>query len=124
MSYASPQAHVFAITDFDSLLKVTAFNQMIEGLDAEAPDGIHFSTKVAAIQADIVLNLACNDKLPQTRPFKQVCGATIPVAKWSQVWVLAALSMSSLAVLLFHASGTQNLWLDSCDVTFSSPSEL
>lgn len=83
---------------------VTAFNPLIHGLDSEAPDGIHFSTRVAEVQADIILNLACNGKVPSTLPFDRTCASNYPAPKAVQKGLLLILVLSVATVIIMLSS--------------------
>lgn len=47
------------------------FNQMVD--ESLTEDGLHYSDAVIRVQANILLNLQCNDKLPKTFPFDKTC---------------------------------------------------
>ncbi|BGP21038.1 hypothetical protein JCM10213_002927 [Rhodosporidiobolus nylandii] len=68
-----------------------AFNKLIDGLDDETQDGLHFSEAVSKVQASILLNLRCNDVLPKTFPFDKTCCFRYPTPNWVQGLLLAVL---------------------------------
>ena len=47
------------------------FNKMVDASLTE--DGLHYSDAVIRVQANILLNLQCNDKLPKVSPFNKTC---------------------------------------------------
>ena len=63
-SFASPLRPVVA-----SLPLV--FNQMVD--ESLTEDGLHYSDAVIRVQANILFNLQCNNKLPKTFPFNKTC---------------------------------------------------
>lgn len=48
-----------------------AFNHMLD--ESLTEDGLHYSDAVIRVQANILLNLQCNNKLPKTFPFSNTC---------------------------------------------------
>ena len=67
------------------------FNQLIEGLDNETEDGLHFSDAISRVQASILLNLRCNDVLPKKFPFDKTCCSQYPTPNWVQSLLLLVL---------------------------------
>ncbi|GAA5991803.1 hypothetical protein JCM11641_001762 [Rhodosporidiobolus odoratus] len=61
-----------------------AFNKLIEGLEDETVDGLHFSESISKVQASILLNLRCNDVLPKVFPFDKTCCNSYPSPNWVQ----------------------------------------
>ena len=47
------------------------FNQMVD--ESLTEDGLHYSDAVIRVQANILFNLHCNNKLPKTFPFNKTC---------------------------------------------------
>lgn len=79
------------------------FNALIEGMEEETMDGLHFSDPISKVQASILLNLRCNDVLPKTFPFDKTCCSQYPTPNWVQlVLVLFFLSWAP-AGLYFHS---------------------
>ena len=52
------------------------FNQMLHTSQTE--DGLHFSDLVVGMQAQVLLNLECNDVLPKKFPFDKTCCRSYP----------------------------------------------
>ena len=52
------------------------FNQMLHPSQTE--DGLHFSDLVVGMQAQVLLNLECNDVLPKKFPFDKTCCRSYP----------------------------------------------
>ncbi|KAF9455114.1 O-acetyltransferase [Macrolepiota fuliginosa MF-IS2] len=53
------------------------FNEMLDPSQTE--DGLHFSDQVIKAQANVLLNLRCNDALPKVYPYSQTCCNRYPV---------------------------------------------
>lgn len=66
----------------------TVFNRLIEGLEDETEDGLHYSGNIVKSQAAILLNLRCNDVLPKTFPFDKTCCSRYPTPNWVQIVLL------------------------------------
>ncbi|KAJ7783700.1 O-acetyltransferase [Mycena maculata] len=64
------------------------FNQMLDPADTE--DGLHFSDSVVRAQANILLNLRCNDHLPKTPPMDKTCCRRYPWPGAVQLMILTA----------------------------------
>ncbi|GAA5890054.1 hypothetical protein JCM5296_004755 [Sporobolomyces johnsonii] len=67
------------------------FNKLIDGLEDETPDGLHFSDAVSKVQASILLNLRCNDVLPKKFPFDKTCCFQYPTPNWVQIVLLVVM---------------------------------
>ncbi|KZT05847.1 Cas1p-domain-containing protein [Laetiporus sulphureus 93-53] len=52
------------------------FNRMLDGSQTE--DGLHFSNGLVTAQANVLLNLRCNDVLPKTFPLDKTCCRSYP----------------------------------------------
>lgn len=52
------------------------FNQMLH--PSQTADGLHFSDFVVGMQAQVLLNLQCNDVLPKKFPFDKTCCHSYP----------------------------------------------
>ncbi|GJN94627.1 hypothetical protein Rhopal_007710-T1 [Rhodotorula paludigena] len=79
-----------------------AFNKIIDGLDDETVDGLHFSDTISKVQASILLNLRCNDALPKKFPFDKTCCFQYPTPNWVQIALLVVLLMYGPLGLYFH----------------------
>ncbi|TFK41248.1 O-acetyltransferase [Crucibulum laeve] len=66
-----------------------AFNQMLDALETD--DGLHFSDSVIKTQASILLNLRCNDILPQRFPLDKTCCNRYPWPSFLQSALIFAL---------------------------------
>ncbi|GAA5913896.1 hypothetical protein JCM8208_004991 [Rhodotorula glutinis] len=80
-----------------------AFNKVIDGLDDETADGLHFSDTVSRVQASILLNLRCNDALPKTFPFDKTCCFQYPTPNWVQALLLVFLVGYAPLGLYYHS---------------------
>jgi len=52
------------------------FNRMLD--DSQTEDGLHFSDAVVKAQANVLLNLHCNDKFPKRFPMDKTCCRSYP----------------------------------------------
>ncbi|BGP11949.1 hypothetical protein JCM10049v2_007869 [Rhodotorula toruloides] len=80
-----------------------SFNRVIEGLDDETVDGLHFSDTISKVQASILLNLRCNDALPKKFPFDKTCCFQYPTPNWVQALLLLVLVAYGPAGLYFYS---------------------
>lgn len=64
------------------------FNKMLD--DDSTDDGLHFSDSIVKAQANILLNLRCNNLLPKTSPFDKTCCRAYPTPSFLQLSILAA----------------------------------
>ena len=67
------------------------FNRLIEGLEEETLDGLHFSDPISKVQASILINLRCNDVMPKKFAFNKTCCFQYPSPNWVQLVLLAFL---------------------------------
>lgn len=63
------------------------FNQMLDPSQTE--DGLHFSDAVVKVQANLLLNLRCNDVLPKVFPLDKTCCRSYPWPSPLHLLVLA-----------------------------------
>ena len=77
------------------------FNDMLQNDQAPAHtvDGLHFDANIVKAQANIILNLRCNDILPKQFPFDKTCCNQYPAPNWLQAIIL-------LVVLVWAPVGT------------------
>jgi hypothetical protein len=66
-----------------------AFNLMLD--DSQTTDGIHFSASTLKTQANLLLNLRCNDVLPKRFPFDKTCCRSYPTPPFLEIVVLVVL---------------------------------
>lgn len=76
-----------------------AFNKMLDASQTE--DGLHFSDNVVKAQANILLNLRCNDVLPKKFPLDKTCCRAYPRPPSILALVLIAVIFSGPSVWLF-----------------------
>lgn len=79
------------------------FNKLIDGLEDETMDGLHFSEPISKVQASILLNLRCNDVLPKKFPFDKTCCSQYPTPNWVQSLLLLVLLAWAPAGLYLYA---------------------
>lgn len=91
-----------------------AFNKVIEGLDDETVDGLHFSDTVSKVQASILLNLRCNDALPKKFPFDKTCCFQYPSPNWVQALLLVFLVGYAPLGLYYYSQRACALSLSPC----------
>lgn len=68
-----------------------AFNLMLD--DSQTTDGLHFSATIIKAQANLLLNMRCNDVLPKRFPFDKTCCTSYPVPPFMEILVLFVLIM-------------------------------
>ncbi|TDL28521.1 Cas1p-domain-containing protein [Rickenella mellea] len=56
---------------------------------SETTDGIHFSRDTRKAQANVLLNMLCNDRLPKRFPFDKTCCSKYPMPSLPQIFVIA-----------------------------------
>ena len=93
----NPPSDDFKYSFTSALRSVTAslplvFNQMVD--ESLTEDGLHYSDAVIRAQANILLNLQCNNKLPKTFPFNKTCCNRYP---WPSVLHLTVLGLVVLS---------------------------
>ncbi|QRW27197.1 O-acetyltransferase [Rhizoctonia solani] len=84
-----------------------AFNLMLD--DSQTKDGLHFSDPILKAQANLLLNLRCNDLLPKRFPLDKTCCSSYPRPPFLELLVLfVLLAWGPLARLVakHNASGT------------------
>lgn len=64
------------------------FNEMLDSSQTE--DGLHFSDAVVRMQANVLLNMRCNDELPKYFPLDKTCCRSYPWPSILQLIILAA----------------------------------
>ena len=69
----------------------SVFNEMLDPSQTE--DGLHFSANVVKMQANILLNMRCNDELPKVPPFDTTCCRRYPWPSLLHLLVLSAAIM-------------------------------
>ncbi|KAH0838245.1 10 TM acyl transferase domain found in Cas1p-domain-containing protein [Lanmaoa asiatica] len=75
----------------------SVFNKMLD--DSQTQDGIHFTETIVKAQANILLNLRCNDEWPKTFPMDKTCCRMYPWPGPVQSTVLAALLLYTCTFL-------------------------
>ncbi|KAF8529445.1 O-acetyltransferase [Gautieria morchelliformis] len=66
-----------------------AFNKMLD--PSMTADGLHYSDKVLKAQANVLLNLRCNEVLPKTFPLDKTCCRSYPSVLFYQILVIVVL---------------------------------
>lgn len=94
----------------NSLAIPTVFNKLIDGLEDETEDGLHFSETISKVQAQILINLRCNDVLPKRFPFDKTCCSQYPTPNWIQVALLIILLAWAPAGLYLYSRRKQSLY--------------
>ncbi|KAG5647639.1 hypothetical protein DXG03_008992 [Asterophora parasitica] len=84
------------------------FNQMLHPSQTE--DGLHFSESLVKIQANILINLRCNDKMPKRFPLDKTCCSTYPWPPLLQLIILGtAVLWGPLVLLISRRPGMSNM---------------
>ncbi|PPQ92666.1 hypothetical protein CVT25_013973 [Psilocybe cyanescens] len=80
------------------------FNKMLD--ESLTEDGLHYSDAIVKIQARILINLGCNDKLPKTFPMDRTCCNSYPFPSIPQLlFLLAVLSLGPYLAYRAFMSG-------------------
>ena len=79
--------------------KPAAAAKYLELATQHTPDGMHFDAAITKTQANILLNLRCNDVLPKKFTFDKTCCNQYPAPNWVQGIVI-------LVVLVWGPLGT------------------
>ncbi|KAF9113229.1 hypothetical protein BGX27_001976 [Mortierella sp. AM989] len=73
----------------DSLVVVPfSWNKLTETASISTLDGLHYTENVVNVQADILLNYVCNNKLPKESPMSSTCCYDYPNNRWFQTLML------------------------------------
>ncbi|KAJ3572525.1 hypothetical protein NP233_g3032 [Leucocoprinus birnbaumii] len=81
------------------------FNEMLDA--SQTDDGLHFSDKVLRAQANVLLNLRCNDALPKKYPFNKTCCNRYPVpSPVHALLLILVLAWGPIAWLRTRTSGS------------------
>ena len=75
----------------------SVFNRMSD--DSQTQDGLHFTEAIVKAQANILLNLRCNNEWPQTFPMDKTCCRMYPWPGPMQSVVLASLLLYTCTFL-------------------------
>lgn len=104
-----------------------ALNLMLD--DSQTADGLHFSAPILKAQANLLLNLRCNDVLPKRFPLDKTCCRSYPTPPFLEILVLFVLvAWGPLARFLSKRNGMSSpkrsrletdspcvsLWVASC----------
>ncbi|KIJ68534.1 hypothetical protein HYDPIDRAFT_106735 [Hydnomerulius pinastri MD-312] len=73
------------------------FNRMLD--DSQTEDGLHFSQPIVKAQANILLNLRCNDEWPKTFPMDKTCCRRYPWPSSMHLIVLAGVVLCTCTFL-------------------------
>ncbi|KAF9914785.1 hypothetical protein BX616_007562 [Lobosporangium transversale] len=65
-----------------------AWTKMTKTAASETKDGLHYADRIMAVEADILLNYICNNKLPKTPPMSTTCCFDYPSNYWFQTLML------------------------------------
>lgn len=82
--------HLFTGKRVPPIALPLAFNEMLDASDTD--DGLHFTDALVKVQANILLNLRCNDVLPKKFPFDKTCCRTYPWPSFPQTLILVVLA--------------------------------
>lgn len=86
------------------------FNKMLGPSQTE--DGLHFSDNIVKAQANILLNMRCNDILPKKFPLDKTCCRRYPSPSFIQLIILlASISWGPCTWFLSHRSGECSVFL-------------
>ncbi|KAI8456670.1 10 TM acyl transferase domain found in Cas1p-domain-containing protein, partial [Phakopsora pachyrhizi] len=80
----------------------TVFNRITNLSENETSDGLHFSDRLAQVQARIILNLRCNDQLPKKFPFDSTCCFRYPTPNLIQIFFILLSILPPILLLINH----------------------
>ncbi|KAI1310257.1 hypothetical protein EDD11_003842 [Mortierella claussenii] len=66
-----------------------SWTRMTQTAASETKDGLHYTEQVMAVEADILLNYVCNNRLPKIAPMNTTCCYDYPRNHWFQTLMLA-----------------------------------
>ena len=89
----SSWSRLLGSTSSERISLPSVFNKMLD--DSQTQDGLHFTEAIVKAQANILLNLQCNDKWPQTFPMDKTCCRMYPWPGPVQSVVLASMLLCS-----------------------------
>lgn len=75
----------------------SVFNKMLD--ESQTQDGLHFTEAIVKVQANILLNLRCNNEWPRTFPMDKTCCRMYPWPGPVQTVVLASLFLGACIFL-------------------------
>ncbi|KAH9487018.1 putative O-acetyltransferase CAS1 [Psilocybe cubensis] len=78
--------HMFSVAPGGEVALPLVFNKMLD--DSLTEDGLHYSDTVVKVQARILINLSCNDKLPKVFPLDRTCCNRYPLPSIPQLLFL------------------------------------
>ncbi|OAX44212.1 Cas1p-domain-containing protein [Rhizopogon vinicolor AM-OR11-026] len=81
------------------------FNKMLD--DDSTEDGLHFSDDIVKAQANILLNLRCNNLWPKSSPFDKTCCRAYPSPSFLQFAILAAVVV--YGPIMWYLAYTRNV---------------
>ncbi|KAG0006387.1 hypothetical protein BGZ79_000034 [Entomortierella chlamydospora] len=76
------------LTEGSPIVVPFSWNQLTKTAPSQTSDGLHFPENVVQIQADILLNYVCNNKLPKEAPMSSTCCYDYPGNRWFQTLML------------------------------------
>lgn len=85
------------------ILFPSVFNQMLHPSQTE--DGLHYSEHIMTYQAQVLLNLRCNDVLPKKYPFNHTCCARYTMPNIIQGLLLILVMLYGPIVYLLRRQG-------------------
>ncbi|KAF8846304.1 Cas1p-domain-containing protein [Paxillus ammoniavirescens] len=89
--------HIFDSTSSGPVSLPLVFNTMLD--DSRTQDGLHFADTVVKAQANILLNLRCNDEWPKKFPMDKTCCRRYPWPSPVHLIVLASVVLSTCGFL-------------------------
>ena len=93
----SSWSRLLGSTSSERISLPSVFNKMLD--DSQTQDGLHFTEAIVKAQANILLNLRCNNKWPQTFPMDKTCCRMYPWPGPVQSIVLASLFLYTCTLL-------------------------
>ncbi|KAG0251090.1 hypothetical protein DFQ27_009014 [Actinomortierella ambigua] len=75
-------------TEYTSITVPFTWTRMTQAATDMTKDGLHYSEKIMAAEADVLLNAVCNDRLPKTTPMAATCCYAYPRNSFNQTLML------------------------------------
>lgn len=75
------------------------YNVLTKGAESETDDGLHFSSAITKVQANILLNMRCNAAMPRKFPLSRTCCFQYPYPNPWQAAILVSFLLLPLIAL-------------------------
>lgn len=104
----NPSAPVHGVNSLVRIMFPSVFNKMLDPSLTE--DGLHYNEVVTAYQAQLLLNLRCNDALQKAYPLDKTCCSKYPRPPLIQALLLVAIIFYGPFVLVLRQRFPNSTW--------------